>query len=201
MKIYVARQPIFDRKMNVFGYELLYRESTDNYCSSLDDTQATSELINNAFINMQFDELTLGCRAFINFSGELIEKKIPLTLPREKVVIEILERVDITEKVVEACRHLKQQGYLLALDDFIFDKDYSCLIELADIIKIEFNQVSIDLQVKIMQELSGQAKFLAEKVETREEYRLARDIGYDYFQGYFFSRPILVKGNERKVLK
>ncbi len=186
--------------MRVFGYELFYRGGTKNFFEGIDDTQATSELINNVFLTMQFEELTFGSRAFINFPGDLIEKDIPLALPKDKIVVEILERVKLTNAVIDSCRRLKDQGYLLAIDDFSFDKDYYALLGLADIIKIEFNSADLERQQKIIKAFKGRTKFLAEKVETREEYQLAREIGYNYFQGYFFSKPIILKGNERKVL-
>ncbi|QOR35376.1 HDOD domain-containing protein [Clostridium sp. 'deep sea'] len=200
MHVYVARQPIFDRKMRVYGYELFYRGGTKNYFEGIEDNQATSELINNVFLTMQLEDLTFGSRAFINFSEDLIVKGIPLALPKDEVVIEILERVNPTPEVIEACKNLKEQGYILALDDFNFNQKYLSLIELADIIKVEYGKIDIEVQKRIIKAFKGRTKFLSEKVETREQYKIARDMGYDYFQGYFFSKPIIVKSNERKVL-
>ncbi|WNF37436.1 HDOD domain-containing protein [Bacillaceae bacterium IKA-2] len=196
MEVYVARQPIFDRKMNVSGYELLYRKSMNNFYEGLDDNQSTAALINNAFFAMKFDELTSGTRAFINFSEEMLLKEIPLSLPKEAIVVEVLERVEINEKVINACKNLREKGYIIALDDFVFQESYLPLIEIAHIVKVEFSTVSFEKQKQLIKLYKNKIKFLAEKVETREEYQLALSMGYDYFQGYFFSKPVIIKGKE-----
>ncbi|WMJ77151.1 MULTISPECIES: EAL and HDOD domain-containing protein [unclassified Sedimentibacter] len=196
MDVYVARQPIFDRNMNVFGYELLYRRSMNNYYEGTDDNQATAELINNAFLTMHFRELTGGTNAFINFSQDMLIKEIPLLLPSDSTVVEVLERVEINEDVIEACKKLKENGYIIALDDFVFSESYLPLLDIAHIVKIEFPAVNLEEQHQLIKKYGNKIKFLAEKVETREEYQLALKMGYDYFQGYFFSKPVIIKGKE-----
>ena len=103
MEVYVARQPIFDRQMNTIGYELLYRRSENNFYEGTDDSQATADVIHNAFLAMQFETLTGGGKAFINFTQYLIEQGIPHLLPKENVVIEITERIEPTSAVLAAC--------------------------------------------------------------------------------------------------
>nr|WP_312579275.1 HDOD domain-containing protein [Sedimentibacter sp.] len=196
MDVYVARQPIFDRNMNVFGYELLYRRSINNFYEGIDDNQATAELINNAFLTMHSHEITGGTKAFINFSHDMLVEDIPLLLPVESTVVEVLERVEINENVIAACKNLREHGYIIALDDFVFNESYLPLMEIAHIVKIEFPVVSYETQRKLIKQFKNKIKFLAEKVETREEYQLAMDMGYDYFQGYFFSKPVIIKGKE-----
>jgi EAL and modified HD-GYP domain-containing signal transduction protein len=196
MDVYVARQPIFDRNMNVFGYELLYRRSMNNFYEGIDDDQATAELINNAFLTMHSHDLTGGTRAFINFSQEMLIEEIPLLLPADSTVVEVLERVEINKDVIDACKKLSERGYIIALDDFVFNESYLPLMEIAKIVKIEFSAVDYKLQRKLIKRYKDKIKFLAEKVETREEYQLAMDMGYDYFQGYFFSKPVIIKGKE-----
>ncbi len=196
MDVYVARQPIFDRNMNVFGYELLYRRSMNNYYEGTDDDQATAELINNAFLTMHSRELTGGTNAFVNFSQDMLVKEIPLLLPSDSTVVEVLERVEINEDVIEACKKLKESGYIIALDDFVFSESYLPLLDIAHIVKIEFPAVNLEEQHQLIKKYKNKIKFLAEKVETREEYQLALKMGYDYFQGYFFSKPVIIKGKE-----
>ncbi len=194
MNVYVARQPIFNRKMRVYGYELLYRKSVNNYYEGTDDDQSTIALINDSFFVFGFKELVEETRGFINFSQNLLLGELAYMLPKEKVVIEILERVEATKEVVEACRKLKQRGYMLALDDFVleqYSKEYLPLIELADIIKVEFPAVSgKDLQM-LIDKYKSRILFLAEKVETRKEYLRAVSMGFKLFQGYYFSRPVM----------
>lgn len=203
MDVYAARQPIFDSRLGVYGYELLYRKSMNNFYEGSDDNQATAELINNSFLVFQLSDLTDNKRAFINFSGEMLAKEIPLLLPKERIVVEILERVEPTEAVIEACRKLKDRGYMLALDDFAFDDKLFPLIELADMIKVDFSAFSLDKQSQLIQAYKEKYRitFLAEKIENRDEFHAARRLGYELFQGYFFSKPIVVHGKEIGIMQ
>jgi c-di-GMP-related signal transduction protein len=196
VEVYVARQPIFDKGMDIVGYELLYRRSMNNFFEGADDNQATADLINSAFLVMQFNELTSGTKAFINFSAEMLIKEIPLLLPKGYIVVEILEKVEATAEVLKACERLKAEGYMIALDDFTFRESSMPLIEWADIVKVEFPAVDTQIQRRNILKYGNRVKFLAEKVETREEYQLAAAMGYDYYQGYFFSVPVIEKRKE-----
>lgn len=198
MEVYVARQPIFDRRMHVYGYELLYRRSEENYFNSMDDRQATAEVINNAFLVIHLHDLTDGTRAFINFSEELVVEEIPLLLPQNTVVVELLEQVQPTEEVLHACRVLRKNGYLIALDDYAFDPHYAPLLEVADIVKVEFASIDPEQLRRQVRDykLRYPVQFLAEKIETREQQLLAFELGFDLFQGYFYSKPVIVKGKQ-----
>ncbi|MEL7655924.1 MAG: HDOD domain-containing protein [Bacillota bacterium] len=199
MDIYIARQPIFNRDMSLFGYELLHRRNSDNYYVDGDNNEATAALVRNSFLVLDFDNLTDGTKGFINFTQDLLEAEIPQILPKEKVVVEVLETVAATDVIINACKKLKAEGYILALDDLIFDRtdeDYTPLIELADIIKVEFPTTNKLDQIKLITKYKNRVKFLAEKVETREEYREAVKMGYELFQGYFFCKPMMMKSKE-----
>lgn len=200
MDIFVARQPIFDRRMHVYGYELLYRHSSQNTFSGIDDKQATGELIYNSFLVVGIQSLTEGTKAFINFSKDHITEKLPSILPPQSVVIEVLERGKATKETVKACQQLREMGYTIALDDFVLDQDNIALTEVADIIKVEFPAVSFERQKRLLQKYQPQIKFVAEKIETREEYQWAHKMGYDFFQGYFFSKPAIIASKEIKSL-
>lgn len=196
MDVYVARQPIFDINVKIFGYELLYRRSQVNVYEGVDDDISTAELINNAFLAMRLDDLTFNTKAFINFSQKMIEELVPLMLPKDKVVIEVLENITMSEKLLNAVRTLKEKGYTIALDDFVFKKELEPLIELADIIKIEYDQENFINETILIEKYSNKVDFLAERIETREDFEKASKMGYRYFQGYFFSRPIVLKTKE-----
>jgi EAL and modified HD-GYP domain-containing signal transduction protein len=192
--VYIARQPIFGRDMKVYGYELLYRKSERNCFEGTDDDKATATLLDDLFF-IEFDELTEGARGFINFSKNLLLEEVPLLLPKDNLIIEILERVDVDEHVLEMCRKFKSRGYILAIDDFIFDNKnrlYEELIEIVDIIKVDFLTSPITEQINLINKHRGHISFLAEKVETHEDYMAAQNMGYSLFQGYFFSRPVMV---------
>jgi len=197
MDVFVARQPILDRKKSLFAYELLFRDGLDNYMPSIDGDIATSKLLSSSFLTIGIDKITFGKRAFINFTQTLLETNIPLMFPRETTVVEILEDVNPTLRVTEACRKLSALGYYLALDDFVFKLELTPLIELADIIKIDFRATPYSEIERIIQRFgTKKIKFLAEKVETNEEFNDALNMGFEFFQGYFFSRPEILKGKE-----
>ncbi|MEA4894321.1 MAG: HDOD domain-containing protein [Oscillospiraceae bacterium] len=196
MDVYIARQPIFDRQMRIYGYELLYRKSDENAFTEMDDDIATSELIYNSFLVAGLNKLTDGTKAFINFSKDLIDSKLPYLLPKDSVVFEILERKEATEATIEACDRLKALGYELALDDFVIDDSFLPLFDKVDIIKVEYPSVSLEDQSRLVKENRNGTRFLAEKIETREDFQHAFDIGYDFFQGYFFSKPTIINSKE-----
>ncbi|WP_010630789.1 EAL and HDOD domain-containing protein [Sporolactobacillus vineae] len=202
MDVYVARQPIFDREMKLRGYELLYRQGRHNYYEGTDDQKATATVLSNSVLVAHFSELVDGKRGFINFPGEFLTAGLPRLLPRKKIVVEILERVQATDAVIAACRRLKRDGYTIALDDFSLSnsREYRALIELADIIKIEFPKVRIPDQLKLIRALRDKTIFLAEKVETVQQYQLAMRMGYQLFQGYFFSKPAMINKKDIGML-
>lgn len=203
MEVYLARQPIFDRQMNIYSYELLYRSSSENnYFEGIDAQQATAEVINNAFFINELDDLTDGTKAFINFTEQLLLDEAPLLLPKDKIVIEVLEDVQPTKEVIAVCKKLRDEGYTIALDDFTFDEKFIPLIELADIIKVEYPAVSIEKQRYFIDKYKKEHGiiFLAEKIETREQQQIALDLGYDLLQGYFYSKPVIVTGKEIGIL-
>ncbi|HWR18901.1 MAG TPA: HDOD domain-containing protein, partial [Clostridia bacterium] len=196
MDVYIARQPIFNRQMRVYGYELLYRKTQNNFYEGTDDDEATVSLINNTFLVFGLSEIVDNTRAFINFSENLLLDEIVYMLPKDKVIIEILEHVQPTDDVIEACTKLKQSGYTIALDDFVLEKDtdrYEKLIQTASVIKIEFPSIHDGNSAHMAEMIKRypRIEFLAEKVETQEEFQYARELGFQLFQGYFFSRPMM----------
>lgn len=200
MDIFVARQPIFDRRQKVFGYELLFRSSTQNSFDFSDGNRATADVINNTFFAIGLNEITGGKRAFINFTQKLLIDELPTLLPQEQIAVEVLETVEPTPEVIEACTRLKQKGYMLVLDDFYLRPTYAPLIQLADIIKVDFLATDAPTRKALVDHLGGKnLRFLAEKVETPEDYKQGLDMGYSYFQGYYFSKPVVIKGKEIQV--
>ena len=194
MDIFVARQPIFNRKNEVVAYELLFRNGQNNFYNNTNGDEATLKVIANTFYTFDFKDITDNKKAFINFTEELIKKEIATILPKEYVVIEILENIEPNDEIVDACKRLKKRGFILALDDFVFHTKYIKLIEIADIIKIDFKITTGGERKKVfeLKKINNKIKFLAEKVENKEEYDEALKLGYSYFQGYYFSKPIVL---------
>ena len=197
MEVYVARQPIFNRTKKIFGYELLFRGGTTNAFPPIDGDTATSKLLSNSFFNIGIEQLTGGKKAFVNFTEDLLVKKVPSLFPKNILVVEILEDVKPHNGVVEACREIAKQGYPVALDDFFYTSEWDTLISLADVIKIDFMATEANTIKEYVHGLSRPGlKFLAEKVETHEEFEFALELGFEYFQGYFFSKPQIVEGKD-----
>ncbi len=197
MEVYVARQPIFNTKQKIFGYELLFRGGTSNAFPDIDGDTATSKVLANSFFNFGIEHIAGGKKAFVNFTQELLIKKVPLMFPVDTLVVEVLENVKPEKEVIEACKEIASQGYGIALDDFFYETGLDPLIALANIIKMDFRATPIDTIQEYVEKLSKYpVKFLAEKVETHEEFQTALEMGFEYFQGYFFSKPQIVAGKD-----
>lgn len=197
MEVFVARQPIFDRNLKVIAYELLYRSSYENTFVNHDPDKATYEVISNSLLLIGIEALTGGKKAFINFTGNLLVDKIMKTLPKHLIAIEILENVEPDAEIINVCRELKELGYLIVLDDFVYHPKIQSFIELADIVKVDFLSTASRERSRVLGRFDrSKVKFLAEKVETKEDFEQGFQLGYEYFQGYFFSKPVIVKGRD-----
>ncbi|MBN2796474.1 MAG: HDOD domain-containing protein [Clostridia bacterium] len=200
MNVFVARQPIFDRKMQVYAYELLYRTEDGINDPEKDGDIKTGEVIFNSLVCMGLDQMISGRKAFINFTKDTIARDLPRLFSNNDLVVELLEDIVPDDDFIEQCQALKNSGYTLALDDFVSDYPYENMVDMVHIIKVDFALTTPEERLNIIQKYSGQqVQFLAEKVETKEEYEVALSMGFEYFQGYFFSRPVLVSGNDVKV--
>lgn len=197
MDVYVARQPIFDQYKNVYAYELLFRDGSANFAPGIDGDVATNTVLANSILNIGMDVIAGGKKSFINFTRNLLIDKVPLLLSKENVVVEILEDVEAEEEVIAACREMAQKGFIIALDDFEYKEELEPLISLADIIKFDFRLSSPEEIKAYIQRLAGKnLRLLAEKVETLEEFKLALDMGFELYQGYFFCKPEIMQGKK-----
>ena len=197
MEVYVARQPIFDKNQKIYGYELLFREGTENFFSGIDGNTATSKVLSNSFMNIGITTITGGGLAFVNFTRDLLVKQVPELFPKEKLVVEILEDVKPEQSVIKACKDLSNGGYFLALDDFFYYSDMKPLIALSNMIKFDFQATPPEKIAEYLEKISGyRGSLLAEKVETHEEVKTALKMGFEFFQGYFFSKPEILKGKD-----
>jgi c-di-GMP-related signal transduction protein len=197
MDVFLARQPILDRFNKLIGYELLFRDNEKNIYQGEDGDKATIDVIKNSFINIGIEKVAGDKKAFINFTENILKSDIFTVLPPKSVIIEILEDIEPTEDVVELCKKLKGLGYVIALDDFVYSDKYRRLIEIVDIIKVDFKITKgYERKEVIKQVNSSRIKFLAEKVESIEEFNEAASYGYVYFQGYYFSKPLIISGKK-----
>lgn len=191
---YVARQAIFDRKKRVHAYELLFRDGTSNCYPDIAPDEATSKLLTNSHLSLGLDEITNGKPAFINFFQDTLLYRFPTFLDPDAVVVEILENIEINQPILDACAQIKALGYKLALDDYDFDPKWDIFIPLVSIIKVDVRESSRATIEDNMAKLKAyNVKLVAEKVETHDEFQFFHELGFDYFQGYFFTRPEVIK--------
>jgi EAL and modified HD-GYP domain-containing signal transduction protein len=201
MDVFVARQPIFDRALNTYGYELLFREGMENRYTGTEPDQATRHVVAAWLFSIGMERLTAGRRAFINFTGNLLRDGPGAFLDPRTTVIEVLETAEGAD-VLEACRDLREAGFTIALDDFADLPAQRALVEVADILKIDFLQHPPDARARLTQIYSGPGvSLLAEKVETSEEFDAAKQLGFAFFQGHFFAHPEIVRGRQLPISK
>jgi len=194
-EIFIGRQPIYDRQLDVYAYELLFRAADANRAHITDGDKATSDVIINTFLEIGLDNIVSNRRAFINLTRSFFVNEHSISLPKDRVVMELLEDIEADADVVAGGRRLTEQGYTIALDDFIYHESLQPLIQLANIIKIDIMAMGRDEIRDHVQALRAHPlKLLAEKVETQEEFDYCMELGFDYFQGYFFAQPKVIRG-------
>jgi c-di-GMP phosphodiesterase len=195
----VSRQPIFCTDMSEVGYELLFRNSDENRAAFSDGDQATAEVIVNTFMEIGLDEMVGNHLAFINFDRDLIMGNYWKSLPRERVVLELLETIRPDSPLIKKLQDVRSAGYRIALDDFVCIET-NALLHLANFVKFDLvaNDWSL-LERSIAITRTFPVKLIAEKVETREQFVSCKALGFDYFQGYFFCRPQFIEGRRLPV--
>jgi c-di-GMP-related signal transduction protein len=192
---FLALQPIFNRQRKVFGYELLSRSGLDNRFTG--DSDAATNMMVGDWMLHGLDELTGGCRTFLNCTREALVRGLLALLP-PSTVLELLETVEPDREVLAACRRMKALGYQIALDDFRHCEKLEELIALADYAKVDFRLSSKEERREITRCLKRNATTLvAEKIETNEEFEMALGEGFRLFQGYYLGRPEVF--SKRKV--
>ena len=198
---FLARQPILTRSRELFGYELLFRNGIQNSCGELNLEFASTSLLDTSFL-IGFEKITAGRPMFINCPRDFLLRDYISLFPPRSVVVEILESVKPDQEIIDTCLHLKQSGFLIALDDFVDSHAWAPLVLLADIIKVDFRTTDRKEQGALVSRHSGKKiRMLAEKVETQEEYRSAMKMGYSLFQGYFFCKPEMMRHGELPASK
>ena len=194
--IFIGRQPIFDRNLNIQGYELLYRHTeTDGYANVMDGDRSTSNVLVNSLVEIGIESLVGEHRGFINVTQYFLEHPELIVFAPGKVVLEVLETVEANDRLIAGIRQLKKQGHTIALDDFSFADNLRPLVELADIVKIDVLAMDSKAVEQIVAELvpSG-VQLLAEKIETYAQFEWLQTLGFQLFQGFFFAKPKIVKG-------
>ncbi|MEK5036918.1 EAL and HDOD domain-containing protein [Sporosarcina sp. FSL K6-3457] len=199
-EIFVGQQPILDVNGDLFSFELLYRNSDSNAFPDVDSELATIAVIVNTYLSPGFEQIAAK-KVFINFSATLLMTDIFDILDPNRVVIEILEDVVMTSTLLTRLKKLKSMGFRLALDDFILQSQHSVypdLFQSIDYIKVDFISTTESQRsaIEALKVKHPHIILLAEKVETNQQFEVAKSLGYELFQGYFFAKPDIIKGKK-----
>lgn len=194
---FVGKQPIYNNDLGIFGYEMLFRDSNANVAdlSKITDDSATSVTIQNVFVEMGLEKLVGSHYAFINLTEQFLLAEDSIPFSPEQVVIEVLEDVVVGPELIKAVKRLKEEGFVIALDDYIYSPSHKPLIDIVDIVKIDIMQLSKEElveHVKILKKYN--VRLLAEKIENLDEFDFCVGLGFDYYQGYFLAEPRIIKG-------
>ena len=195
----IGRQAIFGRDGSVQGYELLFRETRKNEAHISDDMQATARVIVDTLMEVGLEQVLGGKRGFVNIGLDFLMEDAIFLLPPQDLVLEILETVPVNDTTVSRCRELRSRGYTLALDDYVgHSKTWGPLLDLVSLVKVDIQGVSEADLLPVVQGLAGRKlSLLAEKVETPQQLEQTMRMGFEYFQGFFFARPVILAS--RKV--
>jgi len=194
--IYIGRQPIFKQDLSLHAYELLFRTNQEsNYANMVSGDSASAQVMLHAFGDIGLKDIAGNNKVFINFTEGLLLRENQPFFPPKQVVIEVLEDVEVTQPLLNAIKELRKLGYTIALDDYVFNPNLERLEAYADIIKVDILAVGPKKLTEHAKRLKAKGvRLLAEKVELREQYEFCKKIGFDYFQGYFFAKPKIIKG-------
>lgn len=194
-EIYIARQPIYDRQLDVFAYELLFRNNQQNRAGIVDGDKATADVIVNTFMEIGLNNIVEDRLAFINLTRSFFLDERMVTMPKDRVVLELLEDIKPDDALIQSVRRLAAQGYRIALDDFIYHESLKPLVETASLVKIDVMTLSeAEIAAHVEQLRAYPLELLAEKVETQTMFDYCMSLGFDYFQGYFFAQPKIITG-------
>ncbi|PLX69876.1 MAG: hypothetical protein C0603_02780 [Denitrovibrio sp.] len=198
-KFLVGRQPIFDREEKVFGYEFLFRKTgTDDRAEFFDPTTATSRVLVNIFQNFGIKSLTGDKKAFINIDESIIMQDVLDVLPKENLVLEIVETTKVTPEVIERVAAYYKEGYVFALDDFVLSAEYfnmfMPLFPFTEYLKVDMKENCLAKMDRVEKIFHGRhMMLLAEKVETRNDFTFAYESGFELYQGFFFEKPAVIQ--------
>lgn len=202
-KFFLGRQPILDRTQKIVGFELLFRSAESLQSANFLDIQvASASVIVGALAEFGIQDVLGRHRGFFNVTREMLMSDAVELLPKDRVVIELLETIVVDRDVVERCRTLKSLGFTLALDDHVYSADFHDIYEAIDIVKVDVLETPAEALPEMLERLSPWPfTLLAEKVETAEQYRFCSQLGFHLFQGYYFARPVVLRQNKIDIAK
>jgi EAL and modified HD-GYP domain-containing signal transduction protein len=202
MFAFIARQPILDTAKNVFAYELLFRDGKNNCYPSAEKSETTEKLIAQKYRTLALDDISCSKTSFINFQSNSIADDLSSSLDPENVVIELSAGSSKMDELTHVCQQVKKMGYKVALENCRVESDMSQLLPYIDLLKVKTERSEYDsLSRNINQFLDANVKLIADQVNTHEDFHICKGVGFDYFQGYFFSKPEAVSHQQLPTSK
>ena len=192
MFAFIARQPILNRDKEVFAYELSFRDGKNNCYPNVERDEATTKLIAKNYQTLGLDDISCSKKSLINFQSETLMSGLPASLDPENVVVELVTGRSDDSSLLDLCKHVKTMGYKIALhdQDCRLKLSWNELLPYVDMLKVNSNYENLDFLAKnVNRFIDANVQMIADKVETQESFGIFRDMGFDYFQGYFFARP------------
>lgn len=190
MFAFVARQPILNRDKEVYAYELLFRDGKNNCYPDIDGSKSKSSGLSKDVLKLGLDDISCQKTSFINFEHGALLKGLPTALDPQTVVVELANERSQDLNLVEACKNIKSMGFQIAIDDPKLEPDVHDLLPYVDIVKMDvLKQNASQIAQKIPSLVNAKVKLVAEEVDTQNDFLTYKELGFDYFQGYFFSRP------------
>ncbi len=199
---YIARQAILDRDSKTIGYELLFRDSPDNYFPEIDQDIASSKLIIQNHLQGDIKAISLGKLAFINFTEKCLINKYPLMFDSESIVIELVGHTSPTQRLVKIMKYYREKGYRIALTEYDVEPRWDALFPYISMIKVDVSQINPKrLQPVASRILKYNIKLVAEKVETNFQLQSLAEVGFNFYQGYFYHEPEVISGHTLAPIK
>lgn len=196
MNGFFAKQPIIDLEGNTYGYEMLCRIAPKvSFIDKESMEKSSADVVNNLFFSDEDTEFLNNKKAFLNFTENLLLQKTALLLPKDQIVVEVVGNIANSKEVLDCCTELIENGYLVAISDYIYTADSAKLLDYCQIVKIDFRNQKSDIEATVEQCKMKKKVVVAEKIETNEDAQYAKSIGCNLMQGFYFAKPLLVKGN------
>ena len=199
---YIARQAIFNRQSKTVGYELLFRDSPDNKFPEIDQDIATSKIIIQNHIHGSIKAISMGKPAYINFTEKSLINKYPLMFNPSEIVIELVSHKKVTNNLIKILSYYHEKGYKIALTEYDTDKQWDDLFPYISYLKVNLDNVNPKQLSSVVKRLKAfNVKMVAERVETRFQYLSLVEVGFDYYQGFFYHEPEIIEGKALTPIK
>ena len=194
-KVFIARQPVYNDKLEVMGYELLFRDGSGKKTEIIDSNLATAQVILTIAMEVGLEQIVGKRTAFINVAREFLLSELVYFLDKNRITLELSEDIDPDREVIEAMQKLSRKGYKITLDNFVYHSSKDEMIALADYIKLDVSSLTPnELRSQVNTLRKSNARLIASKIETQRDFDLCKKLSVDYYQGFFLAQPNIIRG-------